>query len=75
VLQCSEGDSGDAEMVDEEHIGVNAIMGNKKRKKSDGAAADKADKADKPKVNNQLVARRSCWLVAPLRAVTASCCN
>lgn len=42
-------------MVDEEHIGVTAIMGNKKRKKPDGAAADKADKADKPKVKPSLL--------------------
>lgn len=47
----SDADSGDAEMVDEEHIGVNAIMGSKKRKGAGGdddAAAPAA--AKEPKV-------------------------
>lgn len=44
---CSDADSGDAEMVDEEHIGVNAIMGGKKRKTPDGEAAPKAPKQPK----------------------------
>jgi hypothetical protein len=49
VFLCSDADSGDAEMVDEEHIGVNAIMGGKKRKTpdADGEAAPKAPKQPK----------------------------
>lgn len=54
----SDADSGDAEMVDEEHIGVTAIMGSSKKKRKKGEAGDeggdapaaKEPKPKKPKV-------------------------
>lgn len=50
AVSCSDADSGDAEMVDEEHIGVNAIMGSKKRKKGEGEEGGDAPAAKEPKV-------------------------
>lgn len=53
LLACSDDDaSSDAEMVDEEGIDVTAVMGNKKKRKADGDAADgdAAAAAKPPKV-------------------------
>lgn len=52
---CSDADSEhDAEMVDEEHIGVNAIMGSKKRKAEGTPDAAAAPAAKEPKVGGKI---------------------